>query len=1015
MRIKKLLSVISGIVMLLTILPVHTLANTETANSIIHQPTSAEAYVELLDVTDAEYQWYEVTGITFITDENAEGDRSLSYDYDYESIYSSVYGWIPDNGYYFSVDLKDGETVYLQFSDSPDALTAERYIPDSTVKAIFDAGYVLTFPRLSDTTFSFTATYESVYGFQDEDMWHPLALTAYMGDAVLTAAEGETKAALQNPETGKNYVCKVTSGETVLTSHIFKYDYAVTHHPSVTEPYVELNTDTDVTYQWYTQDRATEITDKNTRTDFNEYFHSPEGDITYDSVIGWKGDIGNYFIIELKAGDTVYLETSADVKAAGIYRKTGDYSYSYRPIFGYGRHWQYTAETDDFYGFYVSSDDDYEDISCRAFLLNSNSHISIEPLVGENEPELKNLVPGTAYKCIITTGDKTEITSNSFAYGYIITHQPTSEDPTVMLNDDTGAEYQWYTEKEKILSEITNENTDSEFSVNNMFEDFFGVSAGTTIDAGTYDADIGWTTENGAVFSLTVKDSAYIKFAVTGKVTAFNAGSWGSSMGVSYSSDTYNYYAEPGTHLFTITAEDYSQVSLRAYFYEYEYPAMENETGATLQNPEVGKWYNCEVIANDNSLLISKEFKYEYAITHMPTAEEPYIKLNDDDDGKVKYQWYSVSNEFTEITDNHTEFIDTGIFTPEIGWTASESSYFGMDISFVVELKENSTLKIDLSCADENVYYSLNVYSFDSGSVFDDYLNDSSYTVNITEGGYYNIVITKYNTDEPISAHIYADLLAYTPIDGADGTAYYPEQDGTYSCEAKYENGAVLKTTPIEIPAHTHSSKQNNCKGHLCECGIYYGEAGDHIWGEWSVTKPATYEEEGSEEKECSICKASETRIIPMLQYKEINIEDSEDVLNKDGYLIVLPGKTPGDLLKDVKGNINITDKDGKTVDTAAPAASGMTITLTDEDGNIIDSLTIVVPGDINGDGKASASDARTALRASVGLERLNEWQTAAANMDSPKLDKITAGDARFILRLSVGLEILIDWFKSLL
>lgn len=59
--------------------------------------------------------------------------------------------------------------------------------------------------------------------------------------------------------------------------------------------------------------------------------------------------------------------------------------------------------------------------------------------------------------------------------------------------------------------------------------------------------------------------------------------------------------------------------------------------------------------------------------------------------------------------------------------------------------------------------------------------------------------------------------------------------------------------------------------------------------------------------------------------------------------------------------------------------------------------------GDINGDGKITASDARQVLRASVGLSTLAGMTFFAGDAD--RNDKITAADARLILRASVGLE----------
>ncbi len=59
--------------------------------------------------------------------------------------------------------------------------------------------------------------------------------------------------------------------------------------------------------------------------------------------------------------------------------------------------------------------------------------------------------------------------------------------------------------------------------------------------------------------------------------------------------------------------------------------------------------------------------------------------------------------------------------------------------------------------------------------------------------------------------------------------------------------------------------------------------------------------------------------------------------------------------------------------------------------------------GDMNSDGELTASDARMILRASVGLDTLNEQQTALADVDWD--NELDAADARLVLRASVGLE----------
>lgn len=59
--------------------------------------------------------------------------------------------------------------------------------------------------------------------------------------------------------------------------------------------------------------------------------------------------------------------------------------------------------------------------------------------------------------------------------------------------------------------------------------------------------------------------------------------------------------------------------------------------------------------------------------------------------------------------------------------------------------------------------------------------------------------------------------------------------------------------------------------------------------------------------------------------------------------------------------------------------------------------------GDVNADGKITAEDARTALRAAARIENLNDAEIRAADMNYD--GKVTADDARTILRKAAKLE----------
>ena len=72
-------------------------------------------------------------------------------------------------------------------------------------------------------------------------------------------------------------------------------------------------------------------------------------------------------------------------------------------------------------------------------------------------------------------------------------------------------------------------------------------------------------------------------------------------------------------------------------------------------------------------------------------------------------------------------------------------------------------------------------------------------------------------------------------------------------------------------------------------------------------------------------------------------------------------------------------------------------------DERIIPALDEVSLGDVNGDGKITAADARLALRIAAQLENPTPEQFYAADLTGD--GKITASDARKILRISAGLD----------
>ncbi len=80
-----------------------------------------------------------------------------------------------------------------------------------------------------------------------------------------------------------------------------------------------------------------------------------------------------------------------------------------------------------------------------------------------------------------------------------------------------------------------------------------------------------------------------------------------------------------------------------------------------------------------------------------------------------------------------------------------------------------------------------------------------------------------------------------------------------------------------------------------------------------------------------------------------------------------------------------------------------LTISLLFSFAVIFASADSVQPGDVNDDGKITASDARKTLRASAKLEELTEEQLKIADVDLN--GRVSAADARLILRVSAKLD----------
>jgi len=105
-----------------------------------------------------------------------------------------------------------------------------------------------------------------------------------------------------------------------------------------------------------------------------------------------------------------------------------------------------------------------------------------------------------------------------------------------------------------------------------------------------------------------------------------------------------------------------------------------------------------------------------------------------------------------------------------------------------------------------------------------------------------------------------------------------PEED-----EEKEETPEPAETTaPTQETAEKHEHKYElkesvaptcgtaGSNTYVCSCGDTYTESvpatGAHTWGEWTIVQNPTYEADGIQERQCSVCGAKETQAIPKLE-----------------------------------------------------------------------------------------------------------------------------------------------------
>ena len=295
----------------------------------------------------------------------------------------------------------------------------------------------------------------------------------------------------------------------------------------------------------------------------------------------------------------------------------------------------------------------------------------------------------------------------------------------------------------------------------------------------------------------------------------------------------------------------------------------------------------------------NKYFNIDYsklAISHQPTAEEPYVELYED--FRAQYQWYVVEKNLTEITTENADkvirFDLESSYDAEIGWRAITDDYLGPHYFsfFTIELEEGETVVVELSDATPA---QVGLFNFDTCESVEKFTisGETTYTLTVETAGVYTLYVT--NESNTVTAKAYTGEINYNTVEGAT-SSYAPTKEGLYVCEVTHfdgMDGIIELSDEVEI-LHKHNHEavvtaptctEQGYTTYTCACGDSYidnhVDATGHAFSDWAVTKEATVDAEGEMARVCS-CGEKEYRSIDKLPAVEKDDNPEQENTNKD-------------------------------------------------------------------------------------------------------------------------------------
>ena len=234
-------------------------------------------------------------------------------------------------------------------------------------------------------------------------------------------------------------------------------------------------------------------------------------------------------------------------------------------------------------------------------------------------------------------------------------------------------------------------------------------------------------------------------------------------------------------------------------------------------------------------------------------------------------------------------------------------------------------------------------------------------------------------------------LIQVTPHTMEGGTLYVQvndEEPKAYVIEVVEPHECAGTEWVIEVPAteKTDGFRTKYCDvcGEICEVESLKS-CGNHVFGDWKQEVAPTASSMGIDTRFCTKCCVMEYRLtdtLPFADVTELVTEASGKLVNRHGeqYLVLNPGAQPEEFRNTLtKPELAVRQTADGTALSNEALATGQTLQVPGVPGL----LTLVLPGDVDGDGRVGEEDLNKILNMTLTGESDTDLALLAADQDN--------------------------------